>query len=494
MNGRVIFNLTNTGGSTGTLSGSGTFTTQQALDLKANGLYVNVHSSPSYTGGEIRDQLRFATPTVDGTLHRRQLPGARQLHAGPRLRRLGPEEPEVLPRRDAPLPLRRGHDRGQLQRPLHLARRLRPRHRQPVVRADPAHRRGGFDGARPTLELPNTDFGIRFGTTTARLGYVNVATYTGAACLEHLPRLASPRTAPPPTRARAALSRAPRSRTATRPTVTANTDGSGFEIKLPLVDHRRLRYDRRDGDATSAPRRECGWQRARFQLFTAYASSNGGFFSSDVIPEVPGNGATNLGANPNFVALPGVQATPSSTLPVELSSFTASADGQSAVLRWTTESETNNAGFSVESLRGGVWTEAAFVAGRGTTSERASYERRIEGLSAGRHTFRLVQRDLDGTTAIGGTVEVAIAPDGAFSITTRRLGGSVVLGIAAREAQAVTVEAFDVMGRRVARLFAGTIDGSADVAFDTAALPSGVYLVRVMGERASATRSVVVAR
>ncbi len=40
-------------------------------------------------------------------------------------------------------------------------------------------------------------------------------------------------------------------------------------------------------------------------------------------------------------------------LPVELVSFTGAADGSSALLTWTTASETNNAGFSIEALRTG---------------------------------------------------------------------------------------------------------------------------------------------
>ena len=41
-------------------------------------------------------------------------------------------------------------------------------------------------------------------------------------------------------------------------------------------------------------------------LMAAYAS-NGGFFSSDIIPEVTGNGNTNVGNTPDFTVLPGTQ-------------------------------------------------------------------------------------------------------------------------------------------------------------------------------------------
>jgi hypothetical protein len=52
----VLSNLTDTGGSSGTLSGRGTFTLTQVAQFAQNLGYVNVHSS-QFPGGEIRGQL-----------------------------------------------------------------------------------------------------------------------------------------------------------------------------------------------------------------------------------------------------------------------------------------------------------------------------------------------------------------------------------------------------------------------------------------------------
>ena len=51
-----IIDLANTGGTTGTLSASGTYTVAQFADLQAGLHYVNVHSG-QFPGGEIRGQL-----------------------------------------------------------------------------------------------------------------------------------------------------------------------------------------------------------------------------------------------------------------------------------------------------------------------------------------------------------------------------------------------------------------------------------------------------
>ena len=67
-----------------------------------------------------------------------------------------------------------------------------------------------------------------------------------------------------------------------------------------------------------------------------------------------------------------------SPLPVELSKFRPERKKSSSevVIRWITESETNNAGFNIlrSENRDGEFTKLRFVAGQGTTSERTLYE------------------------------------------------------------------------------------------------------------------------
>lgn len=56
VNGGVILNLTNSGGTSGVIHGAGTFTDPQEESLINAGTYVNVHST-TYPGGEIRGQI-----------------------------------------------------------------------------------------------------------------------------------------------------------------------------------------------------------------------------------------------------------------------------------------------------------------------------------------------------------------------------------------------------------------------------------------------------
>lgn len=59
-NASVLFPITNTGGTSGTLKGSATLTLAQEADLVAGNMYVNVHST-NFSGGEIRGQLTATT-------------------------------------------------------------------------------------------------------------------------------------------------------------------------------------------------------------------------------------------------------------------------------------------------------------------------------------------------------------------------------------------------------------------------------------------------
>src|SRR5690606_14399008 len=64
------------------------------------------------------------------------------------------------------------------------------------------------------------------------------------------------------------------------------------------------------------------------------------------------------------------------------------------------------------------------------------------------------------------------------------------------ETQAVEIAVYDVLGRRVASLFDGTLAAGSEhtAVFDAVGMPAGTYLVRVTGESFSETRQVTLAR
>jgi hypothetical protein len=78
----------------------------------------------------------------------------------------------------------------------------------------------------------------------------------------------------------------------------------------------------------------------------------------------------------------------------------------------------------------------------------------------------------------GGAIALAAAPNPV------RRGSSVTVRLSAAEGVAVTLDAFDARGRRVARLFAGEATGGRSVAWDGndadgRAVPAGIYWLRL---------------
>ena len=99
-------------------------------------------------------------------------------------------------------------------------------------------------------------------------------------------------------------------------------------------------------------------------------------------------------------------------VPVELTSFTATINGNDVQLIWKTATEKNNSGFQVERKSLAGYETVGFVAGAGTTSEPMSYSYSDNNLNPGNYYYRLKQIDFDGTFEYSEDVEVdVITPD-----------------------------------------------------------------------------------
>jgi predicted outer membrane repeat protein len=211
---------------------------------------------------------------------------------------------------------------------------------------------------------------------------------------------------------------------------------------------------------------------------------------------------------PPTVDLGAYEAPADVVIPVELVDFTATATGaRDVMLTWQTASETNNAGFHVEQRtpdrdnpRNDAWREVAFVAGAGTTTDAQTYHYRMDDVDYGQHAFRLRQVDLDGTATLSPAVSITVglAETHAMAAYPNPVDArqSVTIALTTRTAQAVTVVVYDVLGRQVATLFDGEVAASRTerLRLPSYSLSSGVYFVRAVGERFTATERITVAR
>jgi hypothetical protein len=101
------------------------------------------------------------------------------------------------------------------------------------------------------------------------------------------------------------------------------------------------------------------------------------------------------------------------SLPVELSAFTATISGDNVILKWRTETETNNVGFSIyrSEAKDGKYTRVAFVSGAGSTPMPTDYQFIDQNAEAGKTYFYYLEDvDVTGEKNKSNTIKVVVPP------------------------------------------------------------------------------------
>jgi len=170
-------------------------------------------------------------------------------------------------------------------------------------------------------------------------------------------------------------------------------------------------------------------------------------------------------------------------VPVELTSFTATADFGVVELSWITATETNNQGFEVQRSAGGEFETIAFIDGHGTTTEVQAYSYVDKSVNVGSYSYRLKQIDFDGTFVYSNVIEVDVPMLKEFALDQNYPNPfNPTTKIAFRLAvdSKVSLKVFDVLGQEVVTLVnANLAVGAHNIDFDASSLNSGVYLYRI---------------
>jgi len=179
-------------------------------------------------------------------------------------------------------------------------------------------------------------------------------------------------------------------------------------------------------------------------------------------------------------------------LPVELTTFTATAVRTEAQLAWSTASEKNNDHFDVErSLDGGKFAVIGTVRGQGSTTLATQYSfRDAEAAKLTRKPvyYRLRQVDTDGKSSYSPTRAVQFGAGGKLDVSVYPNPNphlsKATLDLTALPAGKCEVQITDVHGRLLRQL---TLDGAAEHVLDVQALPAGLYLVRLQSAAGAVT-------
>lgn len=176
-------------------------------------------------------------------------------------------------------------------------------------------------------------------------------------------------------------------------------------------------------------------------------------------------------------------------LPVELTSFTATAKGQGVELAWKTATEVNNYGFEVErkvsslgSARDDKWAKIGFVEGAGNSNAPKEYSF-TDALSAnGKYLYRLKQIDRDGKFEYSNEVEVVIShlPQ-KFALMQNYpnpFNPATTISFTVPSVERATLKVYDLTGREVGTLFNEVANPGQTyhVVFNGKGLVSGIYI------------------
>ena len=193
-------------------------------------------------------------------------------------------------------------------------------------------------------------------------------------------------------------------------------------------------------------------------------------------------------------------------LPVELTSFSASVNGDAStssativLLNWTTATEVNNYGFEVQRtsfpLSPHVWETLGFLNGHGNSNSPKDYSFVDANPLSGTACYRLKQIDNNGRfkysdivvlkSNLGKKYVLAQNYQNPFNPTT-------VISYSIPNASHVSIKVFDVLGNTIATLIDKNQEiGSYKVSFDATKLSNGVYFYKINAGQFTSTKKML---
>jgi len=183
-------------------------------------------------------------------------------------------------------------------------------------------------------------------------------------------------------------------------------------------------------------------------------------------------------------------------VPVELSSFTATTNGNEVILNWSTATELNNQGFEIQRSReGDEFFTVGFTEGHGTTTEQHNYTYSDKLLDNGKYYYRLKQVDFDGSYEYSDIVEVDFAAFNSYLLEQNYpnpFNPTTTISFNVAEKSNVKITILNTIGEEVAVVLNGEKEaGYHQVEFNAANLPSGVYFYQLEAVEFISTKKMI---
>jgi N-acetylneuraminic acid mutarotase len=171
----------------------------------------------------------------------------------------------------------------------------------------------------------------------------------------------------------------------------------------------------------------------------------------------------------------------SAPAPVELVDFNVTAEGENALLEWTTASELNNDFFSVErSGDGHNYATIGQIPGQGTSDEINEYRFSDGQPLNGTSYYRLKQVDFDGSFSYSSVQEFYFINE-TIDIYPNPIGpdGVLFLELTFNRQKEIHVNMIDITGRSVYESTLTTRRGQDLKSLSVPVLPKGIYWVKI---------------
>lgn len=178
------------------------------------------------------------------------------------------------------------------------------------------------------------------------------------------------------------------------------------------------------------------------------------------------------------------------TIPVELLSFSATVSGNTVNLNWSTATEINNQGFEIQraslsaSPGHGNWEAIGFAPGFGTTTEPKSYSFIDEKVSTGIYQYRLKQKDYDGSYEYSDVVEIEVSNPVEFSLEQNYpnpFNPTTKINYSIAYAGNIQLVVYNSLGEEISLLVNETQHpGRYTIEFNASSLSSGIYFYKLI--------------
>lgn len=207
---------------------------------------------------------------------------------------------------------------------------------------------------------------------------------------------------------------------------------------------------------------------------------------------------TTTGDAPNN-STPGAINYNQGALPVELSTFSATALSNGVKLTWRTETETNNYGFEIErKTNSNTWVTLDFVNGNGNSNSPKEYSYVDNSVKTGKYSYRLKQIDNDGQYAYSKIVEVDLSKQMEYNLTQNYpnpFNPTTSISFTLPKSGVVKLTVYNLLGQEIKTLVNGFKESGVHyINFNANNLNSGIYIYKIETSGFTQTRKMTLVK